>query len=189
MIPGGVSIAERLPGVTFPVRADHFQKSLEIPKGYRKIPALDDTTFVYGTHAGYTLTYSFPQEEFLVRKFYVKGDSLIFVLESKSQYHHPYGLEFHFVYPRNLLEPGQYVAVVHEIDPYLLPVDEYKTVSAKAQEGAKHIDIQPGMSKEEVVKRLGEPLKTITFGTKTILKYQDITVELEDGKVKEVKAN
>ncbi len=36
---------------------------------------------------------------------------------------------------------------------------------------------------------LGEPLKTFVFGNKTILKYQDITIELEDNKVVEVKAN
>ncbi len=35
---------------------------------------------------------------------------------------------------------------------------------------------------------LREPLKTIVFDKKTILKYQDITVELEDNKVVEVKA-
>ena len=39
------------------------------------------------------------------------------------------------------------------------------------------------------MKALGDPLKTITFGKKTILKYQDVTVELEENKVVEVKAN
>jgi hypothetical protein len=41
------------------------------------------------------------------------------------------------------------------------------------------------MTKEEVIKALGEPLKTIVFGQKTILKYQDPigTIELQDDKV------
>ncbi len=45
------------------------------------------------------------------------------------------------------------------------------------------------MSKEEVLKVLGEPEKTVLFGTKTILRYRDITVELADNKVVEVKTN
>ncbi|MCJ7504227.1 MAG: outer membrane protein assembly factor BamE, partial [Acidobacteriia bacterium] len=59
----------------------------------------------------------------------------------------------------------------------------------QASDAQTKVDIQPGMSKEDVIKALGEPQKTITFGKKTILKYQDLTIELEENKVVEVKAN
>ena len=36
---------------------------------------------------------------------------------------------------------------------------------------------------------MGEPLKKIEFGKKLILNYQDITIELEDEKVIDVKVN
>ena len=104
----------------------------------------------------------------------------------------PYGVHFRFGYPADVIESGNYDAVVHEINQYLLPTGEYKGAVAAAQqakEGPKKIDIQPGMSKDDVVKNLGEPDKTITFGPKTILKYKDVTVELEADKVTEVKAN
>ena len=54
---------------------------------------------------------------------------------------------------------------------------------------SKQIEIQAGMTREAVVKALGDPQKSIVFGTKTILKYADVTITLEDNKVVEVKAN
>ncbi len=62
-------------------------------------------------------------------------------------------------------------------------------IARQKAEAAKKLEIQPGMTKDEVIKALGEPLKTIVFGNKTILKYQDITIELVDNKVVQVKAN
>jgi tetratricopeptide (TPR) repeat protein len=58
-----------------------------------------------------------------------------------------------------------------------------------SQGSSTKVEIQPGMSQEEVKRALGEPIRTIVFGKKTILKYQDITIELEDNKVVEVKGN
>ncbi len=66
-----------------------------------------------------------------------------------------------------------------------LPLPTAKTVAPPAKE----IQINAGMTKEEVIQVLGESQKTIVFGNKTILKYRDLTIELVDNKVVEVKAN
>ena len=107
-----------------------------------------------------------------------------------------YGVHFRFAFAPEIVEKGDYDTIVNEINEYLLPEDEYREqliasqeAAHKAREAGKQVEIQPGMSKEEIIEALGEPLKTIVFGNKTILKYQDITVELEDNKVVEVKAN
>ena len=82
------------------------------------------------------------------------------------------------------------------IDKYVMPADAYDArvkadeASQKARaDAAKNVNIQPGMSKDEVVKILGEPVKAVSFGEKTILKYNDLSVELRDGKVVDVKMN
>jgi len=45
------------------------------------------------------------------------------------------------------------------------------------------------MLEDSVIVKLGEPQKRIQFGKKTILKYPDITIELEDDKVTTVTAS
>ena len=71
------------------------------------------------------------------------------------------------------------------------PARESPALSEIQEEAGTHtrIEIQPGMSKDEVLKVLGAPQREIVFGNKTILRYADITVELVDNKVVEVKAN
>jgi outer membrane protein assembly factor BamE (lipoprotein component of BamABCDE complex) len=101
-----------------------------------------------------------------------------------------FGLVFRFYFAPDLLKsPWGYDTVIAEINKYLLPEAEYRTQHAALEEAAKKVEIQPGMTREQVIKALGEPLKTIVFGNKTILKYQDITVELVENKVVEVKVN
>lgn len=103
-----------------------------------------------------------------------------------------YGVHFRFIFPFTLAQRGDYDAVVHEINPYLLPEDEYRgarIAAAQKAEAAKNVELRPGMSKDEVFEILGEPQKTVVFGSKTILKYPEITLELEDDKVVTVKTN
>ncbi len=51
------------------------------------------------------------------------------------------------------------------------------------------ISITAGATKEEVTAKLGQPLKSIMFGDKTILKYADITIEFVNDRVVDVKTN
>jgi hypothetical protein len=97
------------------------------------------------------------------------------------------GVHFRFTFPVSVLEQGDYQTVVNEINKYFLPVSEYKAAAAEADAKAKNINIEPGMSKQQVIAMLGQPVKTITFGDKTTLKYADITVELQGDKVINVK--
>ncbi len=105
-----------------------------------------------------------------------------------------FGVHLRFWFPAVAVtsEEEYFKMIVDEIGAYLVPTDEYqkqeKDAAAKA-EAKKDVTIQPGMTKEEVVKILGEPSKIITFGEKTLLKYPDMTVELQNGKVVDLKTN
>jgi predicted Zn-dependent protease len=59
----------------------------------------------------------------------------------------------------------------------------------KPAEARTKIEIRTGMSKAEVIQILGAPQKEIVFGSKTILRFADITVELVGGKVVDLKPN
>jgi hypothetical protein len=52
---------------------------------------------------------------------------------------------------------------------------------------SKNVEITPGMTNEELVKILGTPLRSIVFGSKKILEYQNFTVELRANKVIDVR--
>ncbi len=75
--------------------------------------------------------------------------------------------------------------VLRQLNPPKTREQQEAAAAEQAREGRKYVEIRPGMTKEEVIKALGEPLKTIVFGQKTILKYQDPigTIELQDDKV------
>ena len=45
------------------------------------------------------------------------------------------------------------------------------------------------MSRDEVIQALGAPQKEIVFGKKTILRFAEITVDLVDGKVVDLRPN
>jgi len=183
----GPRISQKLWGVDyFSLRADHFYKSMQVPKAFRKASVIDEGTFVSANQQGVSnALVSEPHEGFNVLKFYVKENEVILSLDSRTPGKTGYGLDFHFVFPRDLLASGDYEAIIKEINQYVLPQRE----DVQESEAAKKVEIQPGMSKEDVIKSLGEPLKTIVFGNRTVLKYQDVTVELVDNKVTELKAN
>jgi PDZ domain-containing protein len=49
------------------------------------------------------------------------------------------------------------------------------------------VEIKPGMTQAQVVRSLGEPVKKVAFGAKTIWTYDGFTVTFVDGKVTDVK--
>jgi len=206
------------PELDYIVNYDHFYSKIPKsiwPKGYLKRNLLDEFTT---EEVQSSATFTDPMvvgEMVRVKKFYVavRGQTTLidFYLEAldgkrvarlQTVYRNgdagfPYKLGFgvHFRFLFGLFGPDTAALIRElrsEIDPYFVPRDEYQEAKRKASETAeerKHVTIQPGMSKDEVVQILGEPVKTITFGAKTMLKYADITVELQDGKVTDVKAN
>jgi hypothetical protein len=180
----------------FGIEYNHFYESVEIPKRVRDGESVDERTYVGVFAEPSSVRRVGPGEKVKATKFYVRRDRVFLELMSISATSfgrssrtggkvQPFGLEFKFWFPKSVLESGDYDTVVREINKYLLPVDEYRDVA----EAAKKIEIQPGMSKDEVIKAMGEPLKTVVFGKKTILKYADVTIELEEDKVSELKAN
>ena len=197
------------PDSDFNVHYDHFYPGIELPKKYQKRENFDERTTEEVTSQAQFIDQLQPGESLEVVEFRIFGrgnngyvDLMLKTLSTRrlateqsispAGYGYtdklPYEVHFRFVFPAD----AKYDEVVHEIDHYLVPASEYKEVVAQAQkmaDGPRNIEIQPGMSKDDVTKGLGEPLKTITFGAKTILKYKDVTVELQDGRVTEVKAN
>jgi hypothetical protein len=94
------------------------------------------------------------------------------------------GCEFIFHFDRESIgRAGKLDVIKSTVSKYLLPADELK----RRVQDEKNIEIEVGASEEDVLKKLGEPLKTIRFGTQKTLKYQDMTVVLKDGKVVDVK--
>jgi hypothetical protein len=77
--------------------------------------------------------------------------------------------------------------VLRQSNPAKTPEQQKAAAAEKAREVPKNVEIVPGMTKEDIIKALGGPLKTIAFGQKTILKYEDLTIELQDNKVTNVK--
>jgi hypothetical protein len=192
------------------VHYDHFYASLEIPKGYQKRNNFDDrTTEEVQAEAG-RVDHMEPGETLSVvriqlwkrSKDFYAFDLYLNALAQKRLALTPgmlgsiakayWELTFRFAFPPQIIEEGNYQAVVDEINKYFLPEAEYQAKLAskqQAKEASKTVEIQPGMSKEQVIQGLGEPEKTIVFGKRTLLRYQDITVTLEDNKVVEVKPN
>lgn len=199
----------------YSVNYDHFDPNFsDWPKGYRSRNLLDEHT-TEEVKAGAQLTDALsPGEMVQVRLFYVdflKQDILridlyvvplagkrnaskqnIYDTDAGVPYKVDFGCHFRFLVPPR--SPGvstdDYLNyVVQQINQYLVPTQEYLQAQKTAAEAAKNVRIEPGMTEDNVIRTLGEPTKRIQFGTKTILKYQDVTVELEDDKVTEVKAN
>ena len=180
----------------FGVGYNHFHEAVALPKRAKDLESIDDRTFVVVAADADSIRRIAADEKMKVTKLYLHDDSIEMELrpisatslgrsERTGGTTRPYGVEFYFMFPKTVIESGDYDTVVREVNKYLLPVDEYKDVA----EAAKKIEIQPGMSKDEVIKSMGEPAKTLVFGKKTILKYTDVTIELEDDKVTELKAN
>jgi hypothetical protein len=203
---------------SYPVNYDYFQKGISQDGKYQKRNKLDEhTTEEVTGNAQYTSALE-PGETVRVNTFYAReplysgqrnefGKDAIFIdfyldaLSGKRVAHgqDPYSgdimkvkLGTHFRFIIQSPESQDYDAIVKIIGQYLLPQDEYAKGRKEEQmtaQSRQNVNIQPGMSKEDVIKILGEPLKTVEFGEKTFLKYPDLSVELKDGKVVDVKTN
>jgi hypothetical protein len=93
------------------------------------------------------------------------------------------GCQFTIHFSEALSKSGDTQPVIDSLNKYLLP----SALAGRVLKEANNIEINLGITEEEVRKKLGEPLKSITVGTRKSLKYTDLTVILEDGKVTEVK--
>jgi hypothetical protein len=93
------------------------------------------------------------------------------------------GCRFSFVFSDTIADAGAAETIIAAIGKYLLPSGEAKNIL----EAAKNIEITLGSSEEDVVKKLGEPLRSVKVGAQKFLKFKDMTVILTDGKVTEVK--
>jgi hypothetical protein len=152
-----------------------------------------------------------PGEPLRVLKFYVDPSNkmttvdffLVAVDSARAANKESYGytskvnFECRFRFYFNPVMPNEDVGEIYDhitkaVQKFMLTGDEAKERGvqvAAAEEAKKNVTIEPGMSKDEVIKILGEPLKTISFGEKTMLKYDDMVVELREGKVVDVKSN
>ena len=51
----------------------------------------------------------------------------------------------------------------------------------------KNVDIDLGMSEDEILQKLGQPTRTVRVGNQKSLVYADMTITVTDGKVSDVK--
>jgi hypothetical protein len=104
--------------------------------------------------------------------------------EARTTVHIPsLGFRFKFFFDKTILKSGDYRTVVAEISKYLLPEQEAKPVL----QSEKNVQVDQGMREEDVITRLGQPLRTISFGETKTLIYREVKVVLKNGKVVEVK--
>jgi len=190
----------------------HFAEGAQIPtKRASNLNQLDDATFGM-LNAGLNVSPIEKGERLKVYKFYVTPDFVQLVLTTTSLEHmrdldmskaskevtttvggnqvnqtvsvNGFGLVFSFHFKKgSIKEDHDYAAIVREINKYLLPESEAQQ-TVKAQQ---NIDIEPGMTEDQVIQKLGQPLQTVKFGDQKSLKYQGMTVILKDGKVVDLK--
>jgi hypothetical protein len=195
--------------LAYRINYDYFDPAFTLPGAYQRRNLLDPRTTEEATReADFTDSLTIG-EMVRVYKFYMETrgrdammiDFYINALDNKrvarmqTTYGQTneidFGLHFRFVFPVSIAaNSDSYDSIVRVINNYFLPSDEYQQLRAaevQSVEKTKNVEIQPGMSKEEVIKILGAPDKTVVFGKKTILKYRDMTVELENDKVVDVK--
>jgi hypothetical protein len=95
-----------------------------------------------------------------------------------------FGLVFRFLFNKGVIKNDHdYASVVKEIDKYFLPQSEAQEKAAAKD----NIDIEPGMSEEQILQKLGQPLQTVRFGNQKTLKYKGMSIVLKDGKVIDLK--
>jgi hypothetical protein len=185
----------------FGVEYTHFSETLAIPEEYRLQKQLDERSFVESDVQAAWLDRLAPGERLNVSDFYASRDGLVFYLISPSTtrfgpsvglgYKKSFGVKFTFEFSPEVMESGDYEAVVREVNKYFLPVSEYREALQAAEEQRKaprRIEIRPGISEQEIINALGVPEQTIVFGNKTILNYPGISVELQDERATDVKA-
>jgi hypothetical protein len=190
----------------------HFAEGAQIPtKRASNLNQLDDSTFGM-LNAGLNVSPIGKGERLKVYKFYVTPDFVQLVLTTTSLEHmrdldmskasrevtttvgrnqvnqtvavNGFGLVFSFHFKKGTIkEDHDYAAVVREINKYLLPESEAQQ-TVKTQQ---NVDIEPGMTEDQVIQKLGQPLQAIRFGDQKSLKYNGMTVVLKDGKVIDLK--
>jgi len=207
----------RITDTDFNVHYDHFHPALELPDRYKKRATLDDRTTEYVDSTTSVTAKLDPGEALEVMRIaqFKRGrDAYMvdFMLKALSERNRlarvekfdsagnslgspkkvPFGVHVRFAFPISLIESGEYDAVEKEINAYLLPLAEYQEQQRTATErtqAQRNVSLQPGMSRAEVIEALGEPVKSVVFGSKTILTFSEITVDLENDKVTDVKVN
>jgi hypothetical protein len=95
-----------------------------------------------------------------------------------------FGLKFSFYFDRDkILKTNDYETIVAEINKYFLP----ETEMAEILKAEKNIEIELGMTEADIIKKLGQPLKTLKVGNQKSLQFKQMTVILKDGVVVDVK--
>src|ERR1041385_3442091 len=203
LVPGvvvGLDISAGLQP-NFGVEYTHFGETLDIPEKYRRQGQLGERTVGESDLQAASLDRLAPGERLYVSDFYAARDGLVFYLISPSITRFGpsvrpgekkfFGVKITFEFPRNVMESGDYEAVVREVNKYLLPVSEYRAALQTAEQqrrAPRRTEVRPGMSQEEIITALGVPEQTVVFGNKTILNYPGMSVELEDKRATDVKA-
>jgi hypothetical protein len=98
-------------------------------------------------------------------------------------------LALSFFFPASDVEQGKVDRIQQVIDQWLLPQAGRPgpgVESMVVEPPAAPADLQPGMSRDEVVKALGAPRREASFGIRTWLTYAGMVVVLENGKLTEV---
>jgi hypothetical protein len=104
-----------------------------------------------------------------------------------------------FFFAQDTLAQGDMAKVYSVIDQWVLPegttaapapaVASGAPPSVAAAPVAKAVDLQPGMTREEIVNSLGAPLQEVEFGDRRWLTYPAVSVSLEQGKLTAVDRN
>lgn len=116
-----------------------------------------------------------------------------------------WGLQFVLSVGKDAFKKADYDALMAEIRQVLVPAREAEPVRA-AQKGldskavavadspttnanapSRSSNITVGMSRDEVVKTLGQPKEVVTFGSRELLRYDAFSIVVENGKVVDVK--
>jgi hypothetical protein len=94
-----------------------------------------------------------------------------------------FGLAFNFYLPKSVTDHPDSSAVLAEIAKYLLLPDQWRA----SQSAETNVQIRVGMEEADVIRLLGQPLRSVTFGDQETLKYKDLTIILKSGKVADVR--
>jgi hypothetical protein len=104
-----------------------------------------------------------------------------------------------FFFPPDVLERGDRTAVYSQIDAWLaqegaVPAAATPAAGAAASPPAppgraQRMRIEAGMTREELVRMLGEASREVSFGQRAWMSYAGFVVALEDDRVKSVETN
>lgn len=138
--------------------------------------------------------FAFPVGERLyVHSVYVGRDVIVLGLLSARLVTTPGGTgrlwaSASFFFPEETLARADAGAVFRVLDQWLLPEGQRAVAAEPAPEPPPPppTDLQPGMTRDEVVAVLGAPRREVSFGTRTWLTYPALVVLLEDGKLSSV---